>query len=137
MSSALLRLVRATQPRVWPQSRPCLQRGLRYSFSLRSSLAPEPPSQEELDYDEELAAREEDELADENEKESEGSSEDSGNKSSAPSDTSYNQWLKSPETQGLKYAFPKNWLGETVVEFFPNCPSPLLFLTPFFLSHSL
>lgn len=121
MSSALLRLVRATQPRVWPQSRPCLQRGLRYSFSLRSSLAPEPPSQEELDYDEELAAREEeDDLADENEKESEGSSEDSGNKSSAPSETSYNQWLKSPETQEFKYAFPKNWLGEIVVESFPS-----------------
>lgn len=113
MSSTLLRLLRASQPRTWPQPRPSIQRGIRYSFPSRSDLAPEPPSQEELEYDEELAAKEEeDELADDMEKESESDSDDK--KSAAPSESSYNQFLAGEDGTFFKLASPANWLGEGV-----------------------
>ncbi|KAJ3721889.1 eukaryotic mitochondrial regulator protein-domain-containing protein, partial [Lentinula raphanica] len=119
---SLLRLFRA-QPRIWPQRRPCLYRGMRLSPSLLSDLSPEPPSLEEVEHEAELAAQEE-ELAEamEAEAESAPSAED---QSAAPAETSYRLFMRDT-APAYKFASPRNWLGGSVP--FPLnksfCPPP-------------
>ncbi|KAJ4477931.1 eukaryotic mitochondrial regulator protein-domain-containing protein [Lentinula lateritia] len=109
MSSALLRLFRTTQPRIWSQSRPCLQRSICYSPPALTDLSPEPPSLSEIEHEEELAAREE-ELAEAMEKEAESAPTPTEDQSAAPSDTSFKLFMKDTAPK-FKFAAPNNWLG--------------------------
>ncbi|KAJ4472527.1 eukaryotic mitochondrial regulator protein-domain-containing protein [Lentinula edodes] len=112
MSSALLRLFRTTQPRIWSQPRPCLQRSIRYFPPALTDLSPEPPSLEEIKHEEELAAREE-ELAEAMEKEAESAPTPTEDQSAAPSDTSFKLFMKDTAPK-FKFAAPNNWLGGNV-----------------------